>query len=181
MWLKRLFTLISVILMLLASCSCSKGGGNLRIKMSPSDKSLVDLASERYDKTQLSEIVKFQGPMNEMNAKFPIECLRKKNSIYRVSYLGDGNIAVLLFDDSGNRVSGNIYSTPLLKSNFDNLKKGQLLDEVRVIDPGGEYLFLYTGRNDIPRMSSHYTKDGYLITIEYDASDKIRNIHEELI
>ena len=119
--------------------------------------------------------------MNEMNAKFPIECLRKKNSIYRVSYLGDGNIAVLLFDDSGNRVSGNIYSTPLLKSNFDNLKKGQLLDEVRVIDPGGEYLFLYTGRNDIPRMSSHYTKDGYLITIEYDASDKIRNINEELI
>ena len=101
--------------------------------------------------------------------------------MYRVSYLGHGSIAVFLFDSSGNKIWGNTYSTQLLKSDFDGLVKGQSLDEVKAIDPNGEYLFLYTGRNDTPKVSSHYTKDGYLITIEYDVSNVIISINEELI
>ena len=100
---------------------------------------------------------------------------------YRVSYLGDERIAVLLFDSSGNKILGNTYRTQLLKSDFNGLAKGQSLDAVRAIDPNGEYLFLYTGRNDTPKESLHYTKDGYLITIQYDASCSIISINEELI
>ncbi len=181
MRLKKCFSLIAVIVLLFLICSCAKGGSNLKIEISPSDKSLVDLASQIYDEPQLMELAKFNGSMNELNTKHPIECLREDNGMYRASYLGDGSIAVLLFDDSGNRILGNIYSTQLLKSDFDRLVKGQLLDEVRVIDPNGEYLFLYTGRNDTPKVSSHYTKDGYLITIEYDALNTIISINEELI
>ncbi len=153
----------------------------MKIEISPSDKSLVDSASQIYDEPQLMELAKFNGSMNELNTKHPIECLREDNGMYRASYLGDGSIAVLLFYYSGNRILGNIYSTQLLKSDFDRLVKGQLLDEVRAIDPNGEYLFLYTGRNDTPKVSSHYTKDGYLITIEYDALNTIISINEELI
>ena len=181
MRLTKWFSLIATIVLVILICSCAKGGSNLKIEISPSDKSLVDLASKIYDETQLLELTKFNGSMNELNTKHPIECLRQDNGTYRVSYLGDGSIAVLLFDDSGNRLSGNIYSTLLLKSDFDSLVKGQLLDEVRLIDPNGEYLFLYTGRNDTPKVSSHYTKDGYLVTIEYDVSNVIISINEELI
>ena len=101
--------------------------------------------------------------------------------MYRVSYLGDESVVIFLFDGSGNRLFGSTYSTQLLKSDFDKLVKGQSLDKVRAIDPNGEYLFLYTGRNDTPKVSSHYTKDGYLITIEYDASNVITSINEKLI
>ena len=181
MRLTKCFSLIAVIVLLILVCSCAKGGSNLKFEISPSDKSLIDLASKIYDETQLLELAKFNGSMNELNTKHPIECLRENNGTYRVSYLGDGSIAVLLFDDSGNRLLGNIYRTQLLKSDFDNLKEGQLLDEVRAIAPNGEYLFLYTGRNDTPKVSSHYTKDGYLITIEYDVSNVIKSINEELI
>lgn len=181
MRLIKCFYLIFVILMLLVSCSCSKGGNDLKIEISPPDKSITDLVSKTYGETQLFELVKFKGSINELNAEYPIECLRKNNGTYRVSYLGDGDIAVFLFDDSGNRLFGNIYSTQLLKTDFDSLRKGQLLDEVRTIDPSGEYLFLYTGRNDTPKVSSHYTKDGYMITVEYDSSNVIVGINEELI
>ena len=153
----------------------------MKIEISSPDKSLVDLASRVYDKTQLLEIANFNGSIDEINTKYPVDCLRENNSVYRVSYLGNGNIAVLLFDDSGNRVLGNVYNTQLLKSDFDNLKKGQSLDEIKAIDPDGDYVFLYTGRNDTPKVSSHYTKDGYLITIEYDASNAIIRINNELI
>jgi hypothetical protein len=40
----------------------------------------------------------------------------------------------------------------------------------------GEYLFLYTGRNDMPRVSTHYTTDHYLITVSYDESNLVANI-----
>ena len=178
---KKCFSLIALIVLLFLLCSCAKGGSDLKIEISPSDKSLIDLVSRIYEESQLLEIAKCNGLMNELNAKYPIECLREDNGTYRASYLGDGNIAVILFDDSGNRLLGNIYSTQLLKSDFDGLVEGQLLDEVRVIDPNGEYLFLYTGRNDTPKVSSHYTKDGYLITIEYDALNTIISIKDELI
>lgn len=171
----------TVLMMLLVICSFTAGGTDLNIEISQPDKSLVDLASKTYDETDLSELAEFNGLLNELNTKYPIECLRKDNGVYRVSYLGDGRIAVLLFDSSGNKILGNTYRTQLLKSDFNGLAKGQSLDAVRAIDPNGEYLFLYTGRNDTPKESLHYTKDGYLITIQYDASCSIISINEELI
>lgn len=181
MRLEKNFALIAIIISLFLFCSCAKGGSDLYIETSPLDKSLADLASKIYEKPQLLELVKFNGSMNELNTKYPIECLREDNGMFRASYLGNGSVAVLLFDDLGNRLSGNIYNTQLLKSDLDKLVKGQLLDEVRAIDPDGEYLFLFTGRNDVPKISTHYTKDGYLITIEYDASNVIISINKELI
>ena len=175
------FALISLMILLFLLCSCAKGGNDLKIETSPSDKSLIDLASKIYDEPQLLELAKFNGSIDELNTQYPIECLREDNGTYRVAYLGIGSIAVLLFDNYGNRYWGNIYDTQLLKSDFEVLTKGQLLEEVRKIDPNGEFLFLYTGRNDTPKVSSHYTKDGYLITIEYDSSNNIISINEELI
>lgn len=175
------FSLVATIVLFFILCSCSKGGNDLKIETSPSEKNLIHLASTIYDESQLLEIVNFKGLMNELQAKHPIECLREDSGTYRASYLGDGSIAVILFDDSGNKLWGKIYNTQLLKSDFGRLSKGQQLDEVRAIDPNGEYLFLHTGRNDTPKVSSHYTKDGYLITIEYDALNTIISIDEELI
>lgn len=181
MQLTKSLSLVAVIVLLFLCCSCDKGGSNKKTEISPPDKSLVALASTTYEEAQLLEIASFSGTMDELNKKYPIECLREDKGMYRVSYLGNGSIAVLLFDNSGNRLWGKRYPTLLLKSDFDTLEKGDALKEVREIDPDGEYLFLYTGRNDAPRVSSHCTKDGYLITIEYDASNVIIGISRVFI
>ncbi len=167
--------------MLCFLCSCTKGESNLDVTISPLDKSLIDLATNTYSDSQLSSIVQFGGSISEINKQYPIECVRKINGAYRVSYLGDCSVAVLIFDESGNKIIGNVYSTLLLKSDFEGLNKGELLKNVQELDPNGEYLFLYTGRNDVPRMSSHYTIDGYLISIEYDSTNTVVNIVEELL
>ena len=154
---------------------------DLKIEISPSDKSLIDLSSVTYDEAQLLEIVQYNGSINELDAQYPIECLRWDDKVYRVSYLGDESVAVVLFDDLGNKLLGNIYSINRVKSDFEELEKGQTLADVRKVDPDGEYLFLFTGSNETPKVSSHYTKDGYLITIEYDNSNAIINITKELM
>ncbi len=74
-----------------------------------------------------------------------------------MSYLGVEKVAILVFDDSGNKLLGNIYRARQLKFNLGELKKGQSLEAIQTIDPQGEYLFLYTGRNNTPKLSSHCT------------------------
>lgn len=187
-------SLVAVIVLLLFCCSCTKGEddlkteifpfeseGVLEIETSPLGKSLLDLSSKTYSETQLLKIVEFDGTLKELNTKYPAECIRANNGNFRVSYLGDSSVAVVLFDDTGNKILGNIHKAQRLQSDFDSLKAGNVLDEVREIDPDGEYLFLYTGRNDTPRVSTHYTKDGSLITITYDEQNIIIGINRELI
>ena len=176
----KYLSIIIIISLLCSFCSCTKGEKDLKLNISESDKTLVDLATKIYSDSQLSQIVNYEVSINELNDKFPIECLREEQTIYRVSYLGEGKIAVILFDDSGNKLTGTIYNAKKTKSDFDKLTKGKSLEDVRAIDPDGEYLFLYSGRNDLPRVSSHYTKDGYLITIEYDDLNTIISISEKL-
>ena len=85
---------IFITVMLLVICSCTKGRSDLNIEISPPDKSLVDLASKIYEKTELLELMNFSGSLNELNIQYPIECLREDNGMYRVSYLGDESVVV---------------------------------------------------------------------------------------
>ena len=82
MRLIKYLSLILLIMILLASCSYSKGGCDLKIKISPSNKSLVDLVSRLYDESQLLDLVKFNGSIDELNDRYPIECLRENNDTF---------------------------------------------------------------------------------------------------
>lgn len=161
--------------------ACTGGGYNLNVEVSPSDKSLIDLSSITYDGSQLSQIARFNGSIADLNALYPIECLRNEDFFIRVSYLGSDSVVIMLFDKLGAKLSGKVYSTQRLSADFGNLTVGQSLEEVMELDPSGEYLFLYSGRNDVPKVSSHYTRDGFLFTVEYDESNSIIAIREELI
>lgn len=177
----KYYSLLFLVCMMLALCFYGKGEMNLNIEISMPDENLVALASKEYNEAEMSKIVGFEGSLIELNAKYPVECLRENDGIYRASYLGDECVAILLFDSSGNKIMGNIYCAQLFKSDFGEMLKGKSLDEVRMLDPNGEYLFLYTGRNDTPKVSSHCTKDGYLIVIKYDFLNTVIDISETLI
>ena len=40
---------------------------------------------------------------------------------------------------------------------------------------------MYTGRDDLPKISYHYTKDGYEVAVSYDENLKITEIVFDLI
>lgn len=176
--MKKGLALVTGVMLML---SCAAAESELQAVVSPANQTIVALASKTYDDAQLLEISQFDGSLNELNAHYPAECVREENGLYRVSYLGSESVAALLFDGAGNRLLGRVYSAQLQKADFDAISAGQSLDDVLRLDPNGEYLFLFTGRNDLPRVSTHYTKDGYIISMEYDASNTIISIQESLI
>lgn len=173
--------LLVAIIILFLFCSCTRGGINLAMELSPNDKNLKELSTKIYSESELLDIVALEGSIQELNKKYPIECVREISAGYRVSYIGETNLAVIIFDVSGQKMMGNIYKISKSKEYFDNLSNGNSLESVQRIDPNGNYLFLYSGRNDIPRQSIHYTSDGYMITIDYDEQNNISDISSEFI
>lgn len=175
------FLLITTMLLLCALSSCSRGGSEFKTIISSPDKNITELVSKKYTDSQLSDMIQLKLTANELNKQYPIECLRKVGGSYRASYLGKDSIAIIYFDDNGKQMFGKLYCLYLTRADYNKLAVGQSLEEVQAIDPRGDYQFLYTGGNNTPRTSNHYTKDGYLITIEYDESGTIASITTSLI
>ena len=159
--------------------SCGKGESDEKT-CSP-DKNIMELVSKKYSDAQLRTISQLEATMSELNKQYPIECLRKIGTAYRVSYLGNDGVAIIYFDSSEKKTLGSVCRLHLTKADFDELTIGQSLERVQELDPQGEYLFLYSGRNDAPKISTHYTIDGYLITVEYDEENAILGVTTSLI
>lgn len=175
----KYFSLFIVLLCVLSACG--KGESDLKEKKCSPDKNISELVSKRYSDSQLLTITQLNATMEKLNEQYPIECLRKVGNTYRASYLGSDSVAVILFDSRENKILGRVYSLYLTKADYNWLAIGQSLESVQKTDPHGEYLFLYTGSDNAPKISTHYTKDGYLIAVEYDEGNTIISVTTSLI
>lgn len=139
-----------------------------------------------YSQEEIYELAHFSGTIEELNERYPLECVRKEYTVtsgvkYRIIYLGEKHLVRFWYFPSTGEINAWGYTIVCEKSNFSGLKVGDPIEKVREIDKDGSYAFLYAGRSDFPKTSQHYTKDGYLITIDYDKDYKITKINEELI
>lgn len=174
----NLFCMAFIILLLL--CSCEKGD-NMKFTASDSQTNITSLITTIYSDEQLDKINTNNNDINQLNADYPIQCLREIDSHYEVVYRGNQKILIVIFDHSGNKILSKVYNISVLSSTFDVLSVGHSICEVQKIDPKGDYTFLYTGRNDVPFISYHYTSDGYIIQIKYNDKNEIINIDKDFI
>lgn len=175
--LKVLFaTIISLFL-----CACVDKEDEFDMQFSSTDRPISELVTCEYSNSELEDIVSTATTIQALNARYPVECIRDCGNIVRVSYCGDDAVAVILFDNKGNRIMGRVFTTYRLKDDFETINIGSCLNDVQQIDPDGNYLFLITGRNDIPRESVHCTKDGYLITIKYTYDNAVSELLVEYL
>ncbi len=59
---------------------------------------------------------------------------------------------------------------------FESLISGiSTLEDVQSFAPGGEYLFLESGRGE-PRVSTHFTADNYVVSVEYDENNIVKKV-----
>ena len=171
----KIVILCIVILMLLTACT--REG----VQVSDEDKSINELLTTIYSNSQLKEMKNLDLTLEEMHAKYPIQCLRDKSNRYRASYRSESDVLIIYFDLEGEKTFS--YKRPLSKptsSEFLELEIGQHLNEVMEFDENGDYIFLYSGSTKI-KISSHFTLDGYLIELTFDDDYKLKSIYYELI
>lgn len=171
-----------IILVVLGLCSCDYDEKNKEV-LSVSDYQeshlSIDTTTYMYTDKQLSSIIQYKGTMSELIVDYPTNYIDEIESCYRVIYYGENSAAVVLFDNDKNILVAQTYSLLHEKSVYENLQIGHHLNDVQILDPGGEYFFLHTGRNDIPKISTHYSIDKYIIKITYDENNLITNIDIE--
>lgn len=156
---------------------------NMAFKVSPENLTVYELATTIYDDEQLLKLSEFKGNINDLNEHYKIECLRyiEKGAIYRATYVGEGKILTFWFNNDGELLMVKAPQLSPAKARFEELTIGQPFDVVYQLDSTSEYDFMNTGRTDAPKVSSHYTSDGWLVHISYDDHLRITGITSELI
>lgn len=178
MKIQKLTCLSLFIIILLCSCG---SGDKMNIEVSDSSKNITELLTSEYLEDQLDYINSLDKNINDLNSEFPIQCVRKNKSNYQAVFRSNKSVLIITFDLNGDKISSQKFTTSKVKDDFDSIKIGQKLENVESFDKNGDYTFLYTGRIDVPRISSHYTIDGFMIRITYSEDNIITNISSQLI
>ncbi|MBO5175462.1 MAG: hypothetical protein J6B84_10020 [Eubacterium sp.] len=183
------FMCIAIICVLLFLPGCNQTE-NDEITTKPNEETQGALQSGEvfvYSDEQLTEIAGSNATKDTLLKNYPTPYIRTVSIVQNdisnatpavmVYYRGETKVLQLMFDGaSGGRPSYHFLSTFCSKNEFEPLTIGQSLSDVQAIDPNGEYWFLYTGRNDMPWISTHYTTDGFIINITYDQNNVIEEI-----
>ena len=188
---KKLLSIIFIICVALFTVSCANN----------SDEGITTVADETevttqatgsdeittYSDEQLSVIAGLSVTKDKLMEQYPTTYIQTASIVQndgsaatdavQLSYRGETKVLRLVYDSaSGSKILSHFYNVACSKKEFDTLAIGQHLDDVQKIDHEGEYLFLYAGRNDVPKASTHYTTDGFVITITYDNNNLIEKI-----
>ncbi len=139
-----------------------------------------DVVTHVYRDDELLEIANYQGSLEDLNARYPVECLRQNNLEKYVVYYSDTMIGLVYFDENDISFLSRAITPRFKSTEFDFLSSGDALSTVIGFDPDGDYPFLHTGVRII-KQSMHYTTDGYVVLIQYDEDNVIASISKKLI
>ncbi len=130
------------------------------------DNELDDIHTDfTHSKYSLSEAVVL------FDAKSPENSTKNE-----IAFFGETRLLVCYYDVDGVFLGSlkKLYSIESVK--FDSITVGSSLQDVIALDPNGSYLFLYTGRNDLPKVSMHYTLDKQEVVITYDENNVVQEV-----
>ena len=160
MIIKRTAAAVLFALILISACLCGCSPApekGFTIPVSPIDRSFYELCKKQYMDTELEQIYSLMVEENDM-AKLDL----------LLSF--DQNAA---FTEKPKLES--IFFVTKTRGYFDELQPGDPIAKVQSIDPTGFYPFLIEG-SDAPKVSEHFTEDGYHTTIAYDADLNIMSV-----
>lgn len=128
--------------------------------------------STRYDDETLDKISAFNGTLEELNAQYPIECIRNQDGIhFRFFYLGEDRIVVWHYDRASDTLVDPGQGT-VVSGAFDWLQGGDMItiDELQTLEALDPYVThpgtRYYGITVLD--SLYYTTDGYQVYLEFD-------------
>ena len=179
----RLCIFLALLIALSAClCGCTSKEKGFTIPVSPEDKSVFEMCTTMYNEVQLNEIYDAAvdaETAEDLDKKFPLQCLRKSDDGYQVMYASPNEMLILNYDKDGKFVEGSkkedLRRLVVSIAVFDELKAGDSVHLVQAIDHHS-YIPFMAGVEGAQLFSDHYSEDGYHTHIEYDSDHKITSI-----
>lgn len=152
-----------------------------------SEENLSDIITTEYSNKELNDLRLTKDlTLEELDSKYRIECIKidisEPNSYYKVVYKSKKKYLFIYFDEEGNNLYS--YTTGISKEKryFDSVEIGKTKKiSIYLLDFGnGEWAPIHSTL-ETSRYSRHHTKDGYVITYEYDEDGYVKNKKVEMI
>lgn len=152
-----------------------------------SDENVNDIITMEYSNKKLNEIESSDLDLENLDKKYKIECIRKDTyypfSTYKVVYKSKNKFLIICFDDKGEKLYAFAPRMSNEKQKFDSIEIGKdnrnkvyLNDSNLSLIPELDFVISHNSN-----LSAHYTKDGYLITFEYDENGIVIDKKESMI
>ena len=153
------------------------------IKVSDNNLSVYELSTYKLTKVQVELIKESNFSLQELNEKFPAQCVRKKGEAFRVIYVCADNegLFFLWYDNKGNLIVQRHIKPAIEMKTLDSVEKGLHIKDVMAIDETGDYFSYYASNPEWPKVSEHYTIEGYVFQVKYDDEWKVIDIKYELM
>lgn len=166
---------------------CDEKPANFPVAVSDTTRSAIELNTGGFRDADLEEMYRFMrdgATVNQLNDKYEIACLRKRDDGYQALYWGTKKMLVLNFDAEGNWIEADrLHSLFRLigsRVKLDQLKAGDNVLKVQQADPTAYFPFLADKENgDLE--TNHYSEDGYHTRILYDKDFNITSVTYELM
>ncbi len=185
-YILRLLVGIFAVTYIFILSGCDKKNETNMFNILDESVNIIDVVTETYsDEDMFDEIDTEKYTLDELNKLYPVEFIKKykradDSYVDNVAYMTSYGYIILYYDESGNYVFGNDIIVEKSLKEFDVLNVGDSIDDVQKFDENGEFLFLYTGI-DAPKISQHYTIDGYMVMIHYNSDYSVTEIENRLI
>lgn len=168
---------VAILFILALLCGCN-GVSSKLVPCSDTDLTCAELVTETVLFSDLEHATKTKKSIESLNKLMPVQCLRKQGTSYQAVYRTDAGWALVSFDSERlfQGISEVQISGTLEASDFEIIKIGTKVAEVKELDPSGDYTFMYASWSNYPQCSYHYTRDGYEIAIFYDSSFSVSEI-----
>ena len=183
--MKRRFKIVfifCVILCLISGCRTSKEDAQT-LHFVDEKENCMDIVKQSVSHKILMNAVDEKLSLKDMSKKIPLEFIREIDNNYRSIVKTEQGWVLLFFDSDGTflRIQelGALNSTS--KDDFLEVTVGMSVYDIQEIDPKGNYNFMYASWSEYPRMSFHYTSDGYEIIVSYNSRYNVINIYTGLI
>lgn len=175
--------LIVVLFIVLYLCFYT-GSKERLMKTEISDNSLnvIDLITKKYSDSDLKYMSSLDYTLKEQDKNYSIECLRKINDgDYKAIYRSEDQFLFVIFDKKGNKKFSHVVAASPNKEEFETLKNGSYILEVKKVDSTQEYNVGNISSSSSSKLTRHFTKDGFQVTIFYDKNFNISEVKYELL
>lgn len=148
-----------------------------------SEKNVNDIITKEYSNKELKIIESTDLNIEELDKLYRIECIRidtsEVGSYYKVVYRSKNKYLFIYFDENGDKLYSFIYRMSKEKNKFDKVEVGKTKKiNIFFIDGKNGY---WPPRHWPVNLSSHFTKDGFIITYEYNGKNIVQDVKVETI
>lgn len=133
-----------------------------------------------YD--SLHSFIENNPSYNDLNMRFPIEYVHHNRTNQQALYHTDNGWVLVDFglDEKCSGFQRISVSEKAYLQDFENIAIGTSVFEITKLDPDADYDFLYASWTEYPKVSYHYTADGYRVTLYYDDNYCLTRIQSEI-